>query len=166
MTLCQLCYFYSSLFCYKEIKEYFSTNHVRMWELDPKEGWVPKNWCFGIVVLEKTLESPLDCKETKPVHLKGNQPWISIGRTDAEAEADKLTSQMFWVSSPLLSHPRSPRLLLQAFVSLGSSFKLFLFAHSSCFSGHFLPMVKVTGAIPQKIFTDPLQPTLTCACIT
>ena len=52
-----------------------------------KEGWVPKNWCFLTVVLEKTLESPLDSKETKPVHPKGNQPWIFIGRADAEAEA-------------------------------------------------------------------------------
>ena len=58
-----------------------------MWELDHKEGWVPKNWCFWTVVLEKTLESPLDCKEIKPVNPKGNQPWIFIGRTDAEAEA-------------------------------------------------------------------------------
>ena len=58
-----------------------------MWELDHKEGWAPKNWCFWTVVLEKTLESPLDCKEIQPVHPKGNQPWIFIGRTDAEAEA-------------------------------------------------------------------------------
>ena len=58
-----------------------------MWELDCKEGRVPKNWCFQIVVLEKTLESPLDSKEIKPVNPKGNQPWIFIGRTDAEAEA-------------------------------------------------------------------------------
>ena len=58
-----------------------------MWELDYKENWGPKNWCFWTVVLEKTLESPLDCKEIKPVHLKGNQSWIFIGRTDAEAEA-------------------------------------------------------------------------------
>ena len=57
-----------------------------MWELDHKEGWAPKNWCFWTLVLEKTLESPLDCKETKPVNPKGNQPWIFIGRTDAEAE--------------------------------------------------------------------------------
>ena len=56
-----------------------------MWELDHKEGWVPKNWCFWIVVLEKTLESPLDSKEMKPINPKGNQPWIFIGRTDAEA---------------------------------------------------------------------------------
>ena len=57
-----------------------------MWELDYKESWAPKNWCFWIVVLEKTLESLLDCKEIQPVHLKGNQSWIFIGRTDAEAE--------------------------------------------------------------------------------
>ena len=58
-----------------------------MWELDHKEGWAPKNWCFWSVVLEKTLESPLDCKEIKPVNPKGNQSWIFIGRTDTEAEA-------------------------------------------------------------------------------
>ena len=57
------------------------------WELDHKDDWVPKNWCFWNVVLEKTLESPLDCKEIQPVHPKGNQPWVFIGRTDAEAEA-------------------------------------------------------------------------------
>ena len=65
----------------------FSSNHVWMWELDHKEGRVPKNWCFWPVVLEKTLESPLDCKEFKPVYPKGNQSWIFIGRTDANAEA-------------------------------------------------------------------------------
>ena len=58
-----------------------------MWELDHKVGWAPKNWCFQIVVLKKTLESPLDCKETKPINPKVNQPWIFIGRTDAEVEA-------------------------------------------------------------------------------
>ena len=63
----------------------FSSNHVQMWELDHKEGWALKNWCFQTVVWEKTLESPLDCKEIKSVHPKGNQPWICIGRTDAEA---------------------------------------------------------------------------------
>ena len=57
-----------------------------MWELNYKEGWVPKNWCFWIGVLEKTLESPLDCKNIQPVHPKGDQSWIFIGRTDAEAE--------------------------------------------------------------------------------
>ena len=64
----------------------FSSSHVWMWELDYKESWVPKNWCFWTVVLEEILESPLDCKEIQPVHLKGNQSWILIGRTDAEAE--------------------------------------------------------------------------------
>ena len=64
----------------------FSSSHVWMWELDCKESWVPKNWCFWTVVLEKTLESPLDSKEIKPVNSKGNQPQIFIGRTDAETE--------------------------------------------------------------------------------
>ena len=63
----------------------FSNSPVWMWELDYKESWAPKSW-FWTVVLEKTLESPLDCKEIQPVHLKGNQSWIFIGRTDAEAE--------------------------------------------------------------------------------
>ena len=57
-----------------------------MWELDCEEGWVPKNWCFWTVVLEKTLESPLECKEIQPVHLKGDQSWVFFGRTDAKAE--------------------------------------------------------------------------------
>ena len=64
----------------------FLSSQVQMWELDHKEGWAPKNWCFQIVVLEKTLESSLDSKQSKPVNPKGNQPWIFIGRTDAEAE--------------------------------------------------------------------------------
>ena len=64
-----------------------SYSYVWMWKLNHKEGWAPKNWYFWIMVLEKTLESPLDCKESKPVSPKGNQPWIVIGRTDAEAEA-------------------------------------------------------------------------------
>ena len=62
-------------------------SHVQMWKLDHKEGRAPKNWYFWTVVLEKALESPLDIKEIKPVNLKGNQPWILIGTTDAEAEA-------------------------------------------------------------------------------
>ena len=70
----------------------FSSSHVWMWELDHKESWVPKNWCFWTVVLEKTLESPLDCKEIQPVHPKGDQSWIFIGRTDAEAETPILWS--------------------------------------------------------------------------
>ena len=64
----------------------FSSGHIWMWELDYKESWVQKNWCFWTVVLEKTLESPLDCKEIQPVHSEGNQSWIFTGRTDAEAE--------------------------------------------------------------------------------
>ena len=64
----------------------FSSSHVWMWELDYKESWAPKNWCFWTVVLEKTLESPLECKEIQSVHPKGNQSWIFIGRTDAEAK--------------------------------------------------------------------------------
>ena len=64
----------------------FSSSHVWMWELDHKEGWAPKNWCFWTVVSEKTLESPLDCKEIQPVHPKGNQFWIFIGASGAEAE--------------------------------------------------------------------------------
>ena len=63
------------------------SSHVWMWELDYKESWALKNWCFWTVVLEKTLESPLDFKEIQPVHPKGNQSWVFIGRTDAEAEA-------------------------------------------------------------------------------
>ena len=65
----------------------FSNSHVWMWKLNHKEGWVPKNWCFRTVVLEKTLEGPLDFKEINPVNPKGNQPWILIRRSDAEAEA-------------------------------------------------------------------------------
>ena len=64
----------------------FSSSHVWMWELDYKESWVPKNWWFWTVVLEKPLGSPLNCKEIQPVNPKGNQSWIFIGRTDAEAE--------------------------------------------------------------------------------
>ena len=64
----------------------FSSGHVWMWELDYKESWAWKNWCFWTVVLEKTLESPLDCKEIHPVHPKGDQSWIFIGRADAETE--------------------------------------------------------------------------------
>ena len=64
----------------------FSSGHVWMWELDYEEGWAPKNWCVWTVVLEKTLENPLDCKEIQPLYPKGNQSWTFIGRTDAEAE--------------------------------------------------------------------------------
>ena len=64
----------------------FSSSHVWMWELDCEEGWVPKNWWFWTVVFEKTLESPLDCKDIQPVHSKGDQPWDLFGRTDGKAE--------------------------------------------------------------------------------
>ena len=69
-----------------------SSSHAWMWELDHKEGWAWKNWCFQTVVLEETLEIPLDCKEIKPVNPRGNQPWIFTGRTDAEAETPILWS--------------------------------------------------------------------------
>ena len=68
----------------------FSSGHVWMWELDCEEGWVPKNWCFWTVVLEKTLESPLDCKEIQPVHSDGDQPWDFFGRNDAKVETPVL----------------------------------------------------------------------------
>ena len=68
----------------------FSSGHVWMWELDYKASWVPKNWCFWTVVLEKTLESPMDCKDIQPVHPKGDQSWVFIGRTDVEAETPML----------------------------------------------------------------------------
>ena len=71
----------------------FSSSHVWMWKLDYKETWVPKNWYFWTVVLEKTLESPLDCKKIQQVHPKGNQPWMFIGRTDVETE-----TPIFWPS--------------------------------------------------------------------
>ena len=68
----------------------FSSSQVWLWELDYEESWALKNWCFWTVVLEKTLESPLDCKEIQQVHPKGNHSWVFIGRTDAEAEAPVL----------------------------------------------------------------------------
>ena len=68
----------------------FSSSYVWMWQLDYKKSWVLKNWCFWTVVLEKTLESPLDCKEIQPIHPKENQSWIFIGRTDAEADTPSL----------------------------------------------------------------------------
>ena len=85
----------------------FSSSRVWMWELDYKEGWVLKNWCFWIVVLEKTLESPLDCKEIQPVHSKGNQSWIFIGKTDAKME------------TPILWQPDAMNWLLEKTLMLG-----------------------------------------------
>ena len=80
----QRCYFANK--CLYSQSYGFSSGHVWMWELDCEESWTPKNWCFWTVLLEKTLESPLDCK-IKPVNPKGNQSWIFIGRTDVQAEA-------------------------------------------------------------------------------
>ena len=77
----------------------FPTCHAWMWELDCEESWVPKKWCFWTVVLEKTLESPLDCMEVQPVHPKGDQSWVFIGRTDAEAEAPILYYLMWRIDS-------------------------------------------------------------------
>ena len=78
----------------------FSSSHVWMWELDCEESWAPKNWCFWTVVLEKTQKSPLNSKEFTPVHAKGNQSWISIGRTDAEAEAP-IFGHLMWRADSL-----------------------------------------------------------------
>ena len=77
----------------------FSSSYVWMWELDHKEGWMPKNWCLQTLVLEKTLESPLDSRDIKPVNPKGNQPWIFIGSTGAEAEAPLLWPLMWRADS-------------------------------------------------------------------
>ena len=85
----------------------FSSSHAWLWELDHKEGWEPKNCCFRTMVLERTLESPLHCKEIKSVNTKGNQPWIFIGRTDAEA--------------PILWPPNAKTNSLQKTLMLGRS---------------------------------------------
>ena len=85
----------------------FSSSHVQMWEMDHEEGWALKNWCFQIVVLEKTLESPLGSKEIKPVNPKENQPWVFIGRTDAGAE------------TPILGHLMQRANSLEKFLMLG-----------------------------------------------
>ena len=77
----------------------FSSSHVQIWELDYKESWVPKNWCFWTVVLEKTFESPLDCKEIQPVHSEGDQPWDFFGRNDAKAETRYFGHLMWRVDS-------------------------------------------------------------------
>ena len=71
-------------------QSYGFSSHTWMWELDYKESWVPNNWCFWTVVLEKTLENPLDCKEIQPVHPEGDQPWDFFGRNDAKAETPVL----------------------------------------------------------------------------
>ena len=94
-----------ALLCWQRsvcLKLWFSTSHVWMWELDYKEGWVLKNWCFWTVLLENTLESPLDCKEIRPVNPKGNQSWIFIRRTDAESETNTLAT---WCKEPARKDP-------------------------------------------------------------
>ena len=92
----------------------FSSSHVWLWESDHKESWAPKNWCFWTVVLEKTLESPLDNKEIQAVHPKGNQSWMFIGRTDTESEAPILGppdgTHLIWRS---VASPTDPLLLMQ-----------------------------------------------------
>ena len=90
---------------------FFSSSHIWMWELDYKESWAPKNWYFWTVVLEKTLESPLDCKEIQPFNPKGNQPWILIGRTNAEAE------------TPILWPPDSRNWLIEKNLDAGKDWR-------------------------------------------
>ena len=85
----------------------FSSSHVWMWELNYKDSWVPKNWCFWTVVLEKTLESPLDCKKIQPVHLKGYRSWLFFGKTDVEAE------------TPILGPPHAKSWLIWKTLMLG-----------------------------------------------
>ena len=87
--------------CLVKAMVFFPSSHVWMWVLDYKESWVQKNWCFWTVVLQKTLESPLDCKEIQVVHPKGNQSWIFIGRTDVEAE-----TPILW--PPDMTHLKRP----------------------------------------------------------
>ena len=96
----------------------FNSHHVWMWKLEHKEGWAPKNWCFWTLVLEKTLESPLDCKEIKPVNPKGNQSWMFIGRTAAKApilwppdgKGQLIGKTLMWGTTELL-YVRYPRLI-------------------------------------------------------
>ena len=78
----------------------FTSSHIWMWELDHKESWVPKNWCFSTVMLKKTLESPLDCKEIQPVHHKGNQFWIFIGRIDLKLKL-QYSGHLMWETDSL-----------------------------------------------------------------
>ena len=89
----------------------FSNSHVWMWELDYKESWELKNWCFWTVVLEKTLKSPLDCKEIQSVYAKGNQSWIFIGRSDVEAE------------TPILCPPDAKNWLIWKDLDLGKDWR-------------------------------------------
>ena len=104
----------------------FSRSHVWMWELDYKESWAMKNWCFCTVVLEKILESPLDCKEIQPVHPKGNQSWIFIGRADAEAE------------TPILWPPDAKNWLMEKELATHSSVLAWRIPGTGCLVGYHL----------------------------
>ena len=95
----QAFYWNYSVLCIINLYYGLSSSHVWMWELDCEESWVPKNWCFWTVMLEKTLESLLDCKEIQPVHPKGDQSWLFIGRTDVEAETPILGHLMWRADS-------------------------------------------------------------------
>ena len=124
-----------------------------MWQLDHKEGWVPKNWCFWTVVLEKTLESSLDWKETKPVNPKWNQPWIFIGRTDAEAE------------TPILWPPDAKTLLFPALshIQFIKQTETALFSNQiySLSSKHFFSFQPVISSVILLVFLEgPLYSSL------
>ena len=108
MKLKEACSLEEKLWPTSKAMVYFSS-HVCMWELDYKESWVQKNWCFWTVVLEKTLESPLHSKEIQPVHPKGNQSWIYIGSTDAEA--------------PILSPPDVKKCLIGKYLDAGKDWR-------------------------------------------
>ena len=124
----------------------FSSSQAQMWELNPKEGWAPKNWCFPTVVLEKTHVSPLDCKEIKPLIPKGNQSWIFIGRTDAEAPIFWLpdaTSQPIgnvalnlkvWGNSMFVAVRKQSEILFTALTIT----RQWWMDHWSCYSFHYL----------------------------
>ena len=103
--------FFFKTWC-SEIRKHWCFDHVLMWELDYKESRELKNWCFWTVVLDKTLESLLECREIKPVNPKGNQSWIFIGRTDAEAETPILWFQIKWTMfSAMFSGSHIPALI-------------------------------------------------------
>ena len=128
-----------------------------MWELDPKEGWVPKNWCFRTVVLEKTLESALDCKEIKPVNPIGNQPWIFTGKTDAEANPRRQwrTGKPGMLQS--IGSQRFGHDLLTDWITTTNPHSI-----SSCFRGTKAQEVK-SGSISHSVMSNSLQPLWTVA---
>ena len=120
----------------------FSSSHMWMWELDYKQSWAPKNWCFWTVVLKKTLESPLDCKEIQPVHPLGcplgHQSWVFIGKTDAEAEAPILwppdvKSWLIWVAILFSRIPSRPRDQTQVSCIAGGLFIVWATREAQCY---------------------------------